>query len=292
MIEDVYYQKDFPDPIFESEFVLDLVRPFVPGAKKVMSVDETGGEARTYAIDDDIILKVQRPQQLRLSTSLEKEVFFLKQLEQYDKSINVPRVLGHAKEGTLEYTIMTRIPGKAARYFDITEKQRESLYLELGKTLRKIHNIDKTAFVESGLFPDIDTPSDMRARLNFRFNRVLGWRLNAGRIAESDIAEANELAAPILEKVPATEIIAPVHANPGFEHVFVSDDGSFSGLIDFGDAYLSHPICDFRSTPVRDRALLLAGYKSEAEVSDNFKAIWNAAYELDSIIDVLCNRQR
>jgi len=292
MIEDVYYQKGFPDPIFESDFVLDLVRPFVPSTKKVMGVDETGGEARTYAIDDDIILKVQRPGQLRLSTSLEKEVFFLKQLEQYDKSIDVPRVLGYAKEGTLEYTVMTRMPGKAARYFDLTEKQRESLYLELGKTLRKIHNIDKAAFVESGLFPDIDAPSDMKARLNFRFNRVLGWRLNAKRITEADIVEANELAVPILEKVPDAKIISPVHANPGFEHVFVNDEGAFSGLIDFGDAYLSHPICDFRSTPVRDRALLLAGYRSETDVSDSFKAIWNAAYELDSIIDVLCSRQR
>jgi len=292
MIKDVYYQEGFPDPILECDHVLSLVRAFAPGAKKVMSVDETGGEARTYAIDDDIILKVQRPGQLRLSTSLEKEVFFLNQLEQHDKTISVPRVLGYGKEGTLEYTVMTRMPGKAARYFDLTDKQREILYFELGKTLHKIHNIDKAAFVESGLFPDIDTPSDMRERLNFRFNRVLGWRLNAGRITEGDVTEAKKLAAPILEKVPDAEIIVLIHANPGIEHVFVNDDGSFSGLIDFGDAYLSHPICDFRSTPVRDRALLLAGYRSEAEISDNFKAIWNAAYELDSIIDVLCSRQR
>jgi len=292
MINDVYYQKGLPDPILENDHVLSLVRPFVGGVKKVIGIDETGGEARTYAIDNDIILKVQRPQQLRLSTSLAREVFFLKQLEAMDKSINVPRVLGYDKEGTLEYTVMTRIEGKAVLYSNLTEEQRKNIYFELGKTLRKIHNIDKTPFVESELFPDIDTPSDMRERLNFRFNRVLGWRLNAGRIVETDIIEANELAAPILEKVPHAEIICAVHANPGAEHVFVNDDGSFSGLIDFGDSYISHPICDFRSTPVRDRSLMLAGYASEAAVSDNFKTIWNAAYALDSIIDVLCNRQR
>ena len=292
MINDVYYQKGLPDPVLENDHVLSLVRPFVGNAKKVIGIDETGGEARTYSIDNDIILKVQRPQQLRLSTSLEKEVFFLRQLEKMDKSINVPRVLGYGKEGTLEYTVMTRIEGKAVLYSNLTDEQRKDMYSKLGKTLRKIHSIDKTAFIKSGLFPDIDTPSDMRERLNLRFNRVLGWRLNAGRIVESDVSEANELAAPILETVPHAEIICAVHANPGAEHVFVNGDSSFSGVIDFGDAYISHPICDFRSTPVRDRSLMLAGYASEEAISDNFKAIWNAAYALDSIIDVLCNRQR
>ena len=292
MINDIYYQRGFPDPVFEDDYVLNLVRSFIPGARKVTGVDETGGEARTYAIDDGIILKVQRPQQLRLSTSLEKEAFFLKQLAEYDGSISVPRVLGYGKEGTLEYIIMTRMPGKAVFYSDLTGKQRESMYFELGKTLRKIHSIDKKPFMESGLFPDIDAPGDMRERLNFRFNRVLNWRLNAGRIVETDIEEALKLAAPILETVPEAEIIVPLHANPGAEHVFVNDDGTFSGVIDFGDSYLSHPIGDFRSTPVRERSMLLAGYVSEKEISDNFKLIWNAAYALDSIIDVMCNKQR
>ena len=292
MINDVYYQKGFPDPVLGDEHVLSLVRPFVGSVEKVTAVDETGGEARTYAVDEGVVLKVQRPQQLRLSTSLEKEAFFLKQLERADKSINVPRVLGYGKEGTLEYTVMTRVEGKAVLYSNLTDKQRKDMYFELGRTLRKIHSIDKAPFVESGLFPDIDTPSDMRDRLNYRFNRVLGWRLNSKRIVEADIIEANELAMPILETVPNAEIICALHANPGSEHVFVNDDGSFSGVIDFGDSYLSHPICDFRSTPVRDRSLMLAGYTSESAINDNFKAIWNAAYALDSIIDVLCNRQR
>jgi len=292
MIDDIYYQRGFSDPVLKDDYVLDLVRPFMPSAGKVTGIDETGGEARTYAVDNDIILKVQRPQQLRLSTSLEKENFFLKQLEKYDSSISVPRVLGYGKEGTLEYTVMTRMPGKAVLYSTLTDKQCESMYFELGRTLRKIHSVNITAFLESGLFPDIDTPSDMRARLHFCFNRVLGWRLNSNRIVQADIEIANEQALPILERVPNAEIITPVHANPGLEHVFVNDAGTFSGIIDFGDSYISHPICDFRSIPVRDRSMLLAGYSSESEISDNFKQILNAAYALDSIIEVLCNKQR
>jgi hypothetical protein len=43
-------------------------------------VDESGGEARTYIVDEAIVLKVQRPQQVRVGTSLAREVFFLNQL--------------------------------------------------------------------------------------------------------------------------------------------------------------------------------------------------------------------
>jgi aminoglycoside phosphotransferase (APT) family kinase protein len=291
MIKDIYYQRGFPDPVFENDYVLSLVRPFVPGVQEVARVDETGGEARTYAVDNNIILKVQRPQQLRLSTSLEREVFFLKQLEKYDASISVPRVLGYGKEGTVEYTVMTRMPGKAVRYSDLTAKQRECMYFELGKTLAKIHGIDKNVFVESGLFPDIDTPSDIRERCKLRFERVAKWILERStHLTQADIDDAREQVTAVIEKIPDAEILAALHSNPGPEHVFVDDNGTFSGVIDFGDAYISHPVCDFRSTPIRDRSLLLEGYKSLTELNDNFKQIWNAVYAIDDIVDVLRNK--
>jgi len=91
--------------------------------------------------------------------------------------------------------------------------------------------------------------------------------------------------------VPDAEILTALHSNPGPEHVFVKADGTFSGVIDFGDSYISHPICDFRSTPVRDRGMLLAGYQSITKLSSNFKQMWNAVYAIDSIIDVLRNNQ-
>ena len=290
MIKDVYCQKGMPDPIFENDYVLSLVRAFAPNAKEVCGVDETGGEARAYAIDSDVILKVQRPQQLRLSTSLEREVFFLKHLEKHS-DVNVPRVLGYGKEGTVEYTVMTRMPGKAYRYADLTGKQREAMLFELGKTLHKIHSIDKKPFFKSGLYPDVDVPGDMKDRLKSRFDRILNWMLGNEKITQADIDCANEQAMPIFEKVPDAEILTPLHSNPGPEHVFVNEDGTFSGIIDFGDSYISHPICDFRSTPIRDRAMLLEGYISEGELSENFKQLWNACYAIDSLVDVIRNKR-
>src|SRR6185437_11363909 len=68
MPRDVYLQPDARDPVLDPDAALALVRRHVPAARTVAGVDESGGEARTYAVDagaEALVLKVQRPQQLR-----------------------------------------------------------------------------------------------------------------------------------------------------------------------------------------------------------------------------------
>jgi hypothetical protein len=50
-----------------------------------------------------------------------------------------------------------------------------------------------------------------------------------------------------------------------------------TGVIDFGDAYLSHPALDFRrwANP-RDRSALMQGYAANTQLSDTFHANWRA----------------
>src|SRR5215213_8474286 len=97
-MKDFYIQPDAPDPILDESTVMNLVRRHLPEAKTMTTVDESGGEARTYRIDDRWILKTQRPPQLRPRTSLKKEVFFLNQLRDMP-DISVPTVLGHGRGG-------------------------------------------------------------------------------------------------------------------------------------------------------------------------------------------------
>jgi hygromycin-B 7''-O-kinase len=61
MPKDRYLQPNAPDPVLAESVVLRLVRQFVPTAQAVTAVDESGGEARTYRVDDTIVLKTQRP---------------------------------------------------------------------------------------------------------------------------------------------------------------------------------------------------------------------------------------
>src|ERR671938_529371 len=109
------HDPDPRDPVLDASVVLGLARRHLPSASAVTSVDETGGEARAYAIDQDYIFKTQRPHRVRPRTSLEKEAFHLDQLASRAPEISVPRVLGYGREGGVEYLLMTGMPGVAMR---------------------------------------------------------------------------------------------------------------------------------------------------------------------------------
>ncbi len=90
---ETYPEADAADPVLDDQMVLNLARRHVSNIAAVSSVDESGGEARTYGIDNNLVLKIQRPHRRRPRTSLEKEVFFLNQLRDYPE-LRVPQVLG------------------------------------------------------------------------------------------------------------------------------------------------------------------------------------------------------
>lgn len=288
MPRDVYLQPDAPDLPLDSELVLALARRHVPAAQAVEQVDESGGEARTYVVSTDaeeLVFKVQRPQQLRPRTSLEKEVFFLKLLAEAAPDLPVPRVRGYSWESNLlEYTLMTRMPGVAVRRAGLTETQRVAMLPDLGRVLRRIHGLPQDPFIASGLFPgDYAFPS-LQTRFGEAFIDI------AARQRQRDLpwtlaTSIEEIGRKVLRALPRTQERAALHSNPYAEHVFVDPKrGTFVGLIDFGDAYVSHPAFDLRRwNQPAERAALLAGYTAEAPVSDEFLAIHRAALILTDV---------
>ena len=92
------------DPVLSNERVLGIVNKHIK-AYVVTGVEESGGEARAYYIDSDIVLKVQRPNRVRKRTSLEREVLFLEQLSSYSE-ISIPQVFGYGREtDSIEYIV-------------------------------------------------------------------------------------------------------------------------------------------------------------------------------------------
>ncbi len=280
MPKDVYPQPDAPDPVLDAATVLALARRHVPDAHAVREVDETGGEARTYAVDDHLIVKTQRPHRLRERTSQAKEVFFLEQLAQFP-DIPVPRVLGYGKEGRIEYTCLTRMPGIAVRRATLVGAAREALLHDLGRVLRRIHAIPQDAIRASGLFPGDREPGDLRSRLAEAFDDTVGAVRAAGDAW--DLATTpEEVAWRALATLPASDARVALHANPAPEHTFVEPaTGAYTGTIDFGDAYISHPALDLRRwRDPADREALFAGYVAESPVDDEFVAVWRVAQAL------------
>lgn len=296
MPRDFYVQPDAPDPVLPDAVVLSLVRRHMPEARAVSGIDESGGEARTYSIDDTLILKTQRPQQLRPRTSLEKEVFFLQQLAHAAPELRVPRVLGHGREVALdgmpdgvsvEYTLMARMPGAAMRHVPLDEDARRAVLFQLGAVLRRIHSLPLAPFIASELFHGDQSFVDTQFRLGNLFNDLADefrreratWRLPL---------TPEQVGAKAIASVPRSKERAALHSNPYLEHVFVyPESGTYAGLIDFGDAYISHPAFEMRrwNRPT-EREALLHGYTSEQPVTDAFLSTWRAVMILGDVVTI------
>jgi len=282
----IYLQSDAPDPIHSDDVVLAIVRNHVPHVKFVTGIDESGGEARTYAIDEDIILKVQRPQQLRPLTSLEKEVFFLKQLS-LDEQISVPKVLGYGREGIIEYTVMTRMLGVAIVNTTLEGDTRKETLFKLGQTLRRIHSVSQEPFQESGLFPGDESFTDVKARFRESFEGLTEL------ISEKNIEwtlpySPKQVAEKALAALPHSEERVALHSNPGPTHTLVDKStGLFTGLIDFGDAYFSHPAWDlWRWNLPDDRQAVLAGYTADKKANESFLSTWKVVMTLSDMMAI------
>ncbi len=277
---DVYLQPDAPDPVLTEEQVLRLVRKHAP-ATWLRQVDESGGEARAYFVDDDIVLKVQRPHRLRARTSLEKEAFFLDLLAEYPE-LSVPRVLGYGRDAEVEYICMTRMPGSAVRRLTLEGSARAEVLRELGRSLRLLHSVDQNALLASGLLPGDRSPDDFRDRLQRGFERAVAA---AASLDEWPLpVSPDDIAGSALSGLVGQPVLVGLHSNPGPEHAFVDPESlRFTGLIDFGDAYISHPAFDLRWPRSGDRTALLEGYRDGGSLDDGFRNAVDAIFTLTDL---------
>jgi hygromycin-B 7''-O-kinase len=279
---DMYGQPNAADPVLDERTVLDIVRRHGARCSAVTSIDETGGEARAYVLDDNLVLKVQRPHRLRPRTSLEKEAFFLHQLAAYP-DIVVPHVLGYGRHDTIEYIVMTRMQGVPALTVELTGGQRMAVLHQLGKTLRRLHSIPQAPFYGSALFPGNRTQDAFVERVRATLThavQVIGATPNLWQLDVSP----EELASRVLAGLSTSVDLVALHSNPGPVHTFVQPDTlDFVGLIDFGDAYISHPALDWRWPTHADRVALLHGYSDDTPVTDEFMATWHAGLVLSDM---------
>ena len=79
-----------------------------------------------------------------------------------------------------------------------------------------------------------------------------------------------------------------LHSNPGPSHTFVDPaTGAYMGLIDFGDAYLSHPALDLWRWPdPTDRRAVFEGYTAEQPVDADLLQTWRVVQILADIVAV------
>jgi aminoglycoside phosphotransferase (APT) family kinase protein len=213
---------------------------------------------------------------------LAKEVFFLNQLAAYP-DIVVPHVLGHGQHDTTEYIVMTRMPGVSALTVELTGVQRRDVLHALGRTLRRLHALPQAPFYDSVLFPGSRTRETFLERVQANLAQAVQVIETTPHLWPFDLSPADLGLRVLAMFPPAVELVA-LHSNPGPVHTFIQPETfAFVGLIDFGDAYISHPALDWRWPTHADRVALLHGYGDDTPVTDEFMAAWHAGLMLSDM---------
>jgi Ser/Thr protein kinase RdoA (MazF antagonist) len=195
--------------------------------------------------------------------------------------------MGYGHVDGVEYLLMTRMPGVPMRGLALHGQARAALLRELGAALGAMHSLELQPFRDSGLFPGDEDTAATKSRLHRDLERAVeaASRMRAAWTLAISPEEAAARVAAGLEVIEETPV--PLHSNPGPEHVFVDPDTlRLSGVIDFGDAYLSHPALDFRrwARPA-DRAALMEGYTAGRRLTDSFSANWDAISVANLMLD-------
>lgn len=277
---DVYLQPHAADPVLSAATVARIAAVHTAGAGAVRGVDESGGEARAYLLAGDVVVKTQRPHRLRPRTSLAKEARLLEHLAER-LGQRVPHVYGYgrvdAPEGEVEYLVLARMPGRATRHAAVKGEVRTELLRDTGRLLARMHAVPAEALRDDGLIPVDPDGAALRHRLG------LGFEDLAELVAQqperwTSSATIEDAAARAVDLIPRSFAPVALHSNPGPTHVFCDDAGALTGLIDFGDAYISHPAMDLRAWPdPADRLSLRDGYLEVCRPAAEFEAAWTAA---------------
>jgi len=278
---DIYLQPDAEDPVLSPDTVLGIAAAHTDRAGTVSEVDESGGEARAYLLDGGVVVKTQRPHRLRPRTSLAKEARLLQHLAGPLEGL-VPEMLGYgrttAPEGDVEYLVISRMPGRATRNMWVTGAERRELLRQTGRLLVGLHAVPLAPLLaEDGLFPANRDGAALRSRLEARLADVLD--VIAGRPGSWTLPVPPErVAAQTLDLLPAQFAPVVLHSNPGPTHVFCDTAGTLTGVIDFGDSFVSHPALDLRAWPdPADRLALRSGYLDGTAQDAESEAAWTAA---------------
>ena len=282
---DDYLQPGATDPVHSATTILGLAARHTDRATDLIDVDETGGEARAYLLTGDIVVKVQRPHRLRPRTSLEKEALILGHLAA-PLGGQVPQLIGYGRadvaDGPAEYLVIGRMPGEPVIRRPVDGPNRRTLLRDLGALLRRLHDVPTGPLLKSLGDAQVDAQVDhdgthLRQRLEAGFADLIDllkqhperWHVPA---------TPHQVAAAALTMIPNQFTPVLLHSNPGPTHTFYTANASLSGLIDFGDSYLSHPAMDLHRWPdPADRLTLREGYLHDTTPSHDSDAAWTAA---------------
>src|SRR5215475_3210938 len=172
---------------------------------------------------------------------------------------------------------MTRMRGVAARHITVETDARNAVLREVGAVLRTLHAVPVNAM----RVPTDADATALRRRLENGFGDIADTAASHETRSTLLPLPLDEAIKRALAGVPDSLTQQPVvlHSNPSPTHVFVEQaNGRFTGVIDFGDSYASHPAFDLHRWPdPADRVVLRDAYLDGAAASAEFHRMWTIA---------------
>ena len=213
------------------------VRPLrTPGA--ITSIG-SGYAANAYlvrTVEGDRVLRLPKPPLDRSRAILRREARLLRALERCDLGVAIPREVRTIVEGrVLLGTLHRHVPG-APFPRGLRGAARERRCAGIGRFLATLHAVPVEAATRAGLAP-LDLWNDVYRALIEETLPHLGATSAAwlSRTAEDFVRGGGSRRAPGVL----------VHGDIQRQHLLGAEDGTLTGVIDFGNAMLTDPALDF-----------------------------------------------
>ncbi|MEI7925372.1 MAG: aminoglycoside phosphotransferase family protein [Chloroflexota bacterium] len=198
--------------------------------------DRPSGRPRGVSATSDLVLRLPKPPLDRSRAILRREVRLLRALEGHDLGVAIPREVRTIVEGrVLLGTLHHHVPG--ARFpRGLRGAARERLCAGIGRFLAALHAVPTEVATHAGCAP-VDLRDDVYREL---VDETLPHLAPASAAWLSGAAE-EFVRGDGTRRAPCVLVHGDIQAN----HLLATEDGTLTGVIDFGNAMLTDPALDF-----------------------------------------------
>jgi aminoglycoside phosphotransferase (APT) family kinase protein len=199
-----------------------------------------GWDNAAFLVGDEYVFRF--PRRAFAAPLIEREIKLLAHIANaLPVAISVPLYAGKPTDDfPWHFAGYRRLPGHTAYRVPLNDDRRRALAVPLANFLRALHAIDPEPLRDIGL------PLDEIGRLNHG-RRVSQVRERLAELQHTGVSVESTSILGELERIAPTDrdtASTLLHGDLYVRHILLREDGSLSGIIDWGDVHCGHPALD------------------------------------------------
>jgi aminoglycoside phosphotransferase (APT) family kinase protein len=235
-------QRRFAESANLRRYSVEEVRAIVGRALPTLATAECaeigeGGDFSTWRVGDNAIAKLAPDEEAR--RALRREVVAASMAQQHVK-VPVPTCLyaPDGDRGGVSFALFSWLGGESL--------QRLRLDASSSATLQLIEFVEDLHAIDVGRLDPLFTRGEDRGTPSEAFERAARWRDLLKQFPKQFSQAASDFLAGrvAVPEVPSRQAVFS-HADLKGEHILIGPDGSVSGVVDWADAAIQHPLDDY-----------------------------------------------